>query len=58
LNETIDDFVHKALARNLPLTFVNYARGEHGFDISDETPVSQAIIRQTLNFLRTHLHDR
>jgi dienelactone hydrolase len=55
LNEAMDRFIVKALARNLPITFVNYAAGEHAFDLDDDTPAARAIMEGVLRFLRSHL---
>jgi len=55
VNATIDDFVPRALARSLPLTFVNHATGPHAFDMMDDTDVSRDLVRQQLAFLAFHL---
>jgi dienelactone hydrolase len=55
LNETIDRFLGKAVARNMPVTFTNYPDGPHGFDLKDDSEASREIIRQTLAFMQFHL---
>jgi acetyl esterase/lipase len=55
LNEALDLFVAAALARNLPITLINHLSGEHAFDLSEDSPVARAAIRQALGFLRAHL---
>jgi len=55
LNDGLDRFLAGAVARNLPVTFVNHATGRHGFDLEDDSDASRAVIRQTLSFLRLHL---
>jgi len=55
LNETIDRFLAKALARNLPIAFANHATAPHAFDLFHDSDVSREIIRQILAFLRIHL---
>jgi hypothetical protein len=55
LNDALDRFVAHALARNLPITVVNHAAAPHAFDVSDDSDLSRAIIRQWLAFLRFHL---
>jgi acetyl esterase/lipase len=55
LNASLDKFVAAALARNLPLTLVNHARGPHTFDLFDDTEPSHQTIRLILAFLRYHL---
>ena len=55
LNETIDRFLIRALARNLPLTFANHAAAPHAFDLWHDSETSREIIRQILAFLGSHL---
>lgn len=55
LNETLDRFLADAVARNLPVSFVNHATGPHGFDLFDNTDTSRHIIRHILAFLQFHL---
>lgn len=55
LNETLDRFLTKALARNLPVTLVNHASATHAFDLFDDTETSRELIRQILAFMRFHL---
>lgn len=57
LNETMDRFLAKALAANLPVTLVNHPEGPHGFDFAEDSETSRAIVRQILAFLRFHLLD-
>ncbi len=55
LNETLDRFVARALALNLPVTLVNHPTAPHAFDILDDGEASRETIRQMLAFLRFHL---
>ncbi|HEV7904498.1 MAG TPA: hypothetical protein VGO96_11710 [Pyrinomonadaceae bacterium] len=55
LNETLDGFLSEALARNLPLTFVNHPTAPHAFDLFDDTETSRALVRQILAFMQFHL---
>lgn len=55
LNESMDRFIAKALARNLPMTLVNHHTGSHTFDLDDDGEASREIIRQTLAFLQRNL---
>ena len=59
LNDSIDRFVAKAVARNCPITFVNHADGPHSFDLLHDSETSREMIRQVLRFLRSQLlaHD-
>jgi acetyl esterase/lipase len=52
LNIALDHFLGAALARNLPVTFVNHATAPHAFDLFDDGDVSREIVRQTVAFLR------
>ena len=55
LNEAIDRFLVKALARNLPVTFINHTDGPHSFDILQDSATSREIIKQILAFMQSHL---
>jgi acetyl esterase/lipase len=55
LNGALDRFLTDALARDLPVSFVNYASGAHAFDLDDDSDTSREIVRQVLAFLRFHL---
>jgi len=55
LNDSIDRFVERAVAVNLPLTLVNHATGPHSFDLLDDTAMSRSIVRQGLGFLESQL---
>jgi dipeptidyl aminopeptidase/acylaminoacyl peptidase len=54
LNETIDRFAAEALRQNVSLDLLNYADGQHSFEILDDTKQSRYIIQQTLAFMRLH----
>jgi hypothetical protein len=55
LNETLDRFIAKGLACNLPVTLVNHADGPHAFDLFDDSDTSREIVRGMLAFLRFNL---
>lgn len=55
INEAMDHFVAEAIRSNAQLTFINYSEGQHDFDVLDDTEESRLIIRQTVDFLTTHL---
>ena len=55
LNETMDRFLAKALAANLPVTFVNQPDAPHAFDLMHDSETSREIVRRILGFLRFHL---
>jgi dienelactone hydrolase len=52
LNDTIDGFVRKALALNLPLTLANYPNGPHAFDLYCDDETCHRIITEILQFTR------
>lgn len=54
LNTALDEVVHGALARNLPVWLINHASGSHGFDLDDPSEVSRGVVQQVLAFLRLH----
>lgn len=55
VNDSTDYFVAEAMRSNVPLTFINYPDGQHDFDVLDDTEISKLIIRQTVDFMKTHL---
>jgi dienelactone hydrolase len=55
LNDMLDRFLADALARNLPVTFVNHADAPHAFDLVHDSEATREIIRQILRFLQCHL---
>lgn len=55
LNDALDRVVAKAVARNLPVTFVNHATGTHGFEFDQDTELSREMVRRVLGFLAFHL---
>lgn len=55
INDSIDRWVTQAVSLELPVTFIAYPQGRHGFDLIDDTHESRAIIGQTLDFLHYHL---
>ena len=57
VKETTDHFVAEAMRSNVHLTYIHYPEGQHDFDILDNTETSKLIIRQTIDFLRTHLYE-
>jgi dienelactone hydrolase len=55
LNQTIDEFVRRALEHNWPIELSNYPEGRHAFDILDDTERSRSIIAHSLAFAAKHL---
>jgi tetratricopeptide (TPR) repeat protein len=54
LNQTLDAYVRRALDAEAQVTLVNYADGQHAFDVRDDTERSREIVRQTLDFIKFH----
>jgi hypothetical protein len=55
LNDALERVVARAIARNLPVTFVNHATGAHGFDLDEDNELSREMVRRVLRFLQWHL---
>lgn len=55
LNSITDHFIAKAFTQNVSITAVNHATGHHNFEIADDDERSREIMKQTLDFIRTHL---
>ena len=54
-NPSIDHFVDQAIQQSVPLTFINYPKGQHGFDHLQPNERSREIIKFTLEFLALNL---
>ena len=52
LNQRIEEMVASLIESNAPVSVVNYAGGHHGFDLLDDSPVTRAIIADTLRFMK------
>lgn len=55
MNTSIDHFVRHALARNHPLTAVNYPDGVHAFELFDDSVGAKNVVRGVVRFFREHL---
>jgi hypothetical protein len=55
LNETLDRFLLAALARNMPVSFVNHADAPHAFDLFHDSEATREVVRQILAFMRFRL---
>jgi dienelactone hydrolase len=55
LNDALDRFMAKALALNLPITFVNHSAAPHAFDLFFDNKSSRDIIACILQFMRCRL---
>lgn len=55
LTAALDRFAAQALARNLPISFVNQPEGLHAFDLYQDSAMSREVVRSVLGFLKAHL---
>ena len=55
LKRNLDEYIAQLLARNAPLTLINYPAGRHAFDLHDDNEQSRAIMKETLVFLARYL---
>ncbi|MFY9571250.1 MAG: alpha/beta hydrolase, partial [Blastocatellia bacterium] len=55
MNDSIDRFVHEAIAKNAAIEFMNHPNGVHGFDSQNDDDRSREIIRRMIDFMKTHL---
>lgn len=55
INDSIDAFVAAALAKNAPVSLINYAAGEHGFEILNDTDETRRVIAQSIAWVKSRL---
>jgi acetyl esterase/lipase len=55
INDSIDAFVAAALAKNAPVTLINYPAGDHGFEILNDTDETRRVIAQSISWLKSRL---
>ncbi|MDQ4123203.1 MAG: alpha/beta hydrolase [Acidobacteriota bacterium] len=55
LNDSIDRFMAKAIAKNARIDFANHPEGVHGFDNQTDDERSREIIKRIIEFMKTHL---
>jgi acetyl esterase/lipase len=55
LNDSIDAFVAAALAKNAPVTLINYPAGDHGFEILNDTDETRRVIAQSISWVKSRL---
>jgi acetyl esterase/lipase len=56
MDDSIDRFVHEALAKNAAVTLANHPQGVHSFDNQNDDERSREIIRNAIAFMKLHLH--
>jgi|TARA_Y100000310_G_scaffold93800_1_gene91365 dienelactone hydrolase len=54
LNDSTDRFAASALTNDLPMTLINYPKGTHAFDVSDDSDESRRTVTQILDYLQIH----
>jgi dienelactone hydrolase len=52
LNQGLESMFAAAVRENAPWSLVNFAGGQHGFDVFDDNDESRAIVRATLEFMK------
>lgn len=55
LNDGIDAFVGAALARNAPMSLINYPAGDYGFEILNDTHEARRVIAQSIAWVKSRL---
>lgn len=55
INQSLSNFLDKALSLNLPISLINDPNGSHAFDIYNDDETTRQIIRVTLGFWKYHL---
>jgi acetyl esterase/lipase len=55
INQSVDDFVRSAVAAGVSLDLLTLPRGQHGFDVLDDTARTREVIQKTLAFVRANL---
>jgi len=55
MNDSIDRFIARAIAKNINLDVANHRDGVHGFDNQTDDERSREIIKRMIEFLKTHL---
>lgn len=55
-NASIDSFIIAALEHNVDLELLNFAAGEHAFDLFDDSVASKSVVQRSLAFLAQHLN--
>jgi acetyl esterase/lipase len=50
LNAGIEEFIQTAFHRNAKIMAINYAGGQHGFDLLDDNDFSRTVIKRALEF--------
>ncbi len=58
INSSIDHFVDVAHSIGCQIVLADHPTGHHGFDIVDDDNRSRAIIRESVEFMKSHLFDR
>ena len=56
LNDSIDAFVAAGLAKNGPVSLINYPAGDHGFEILNDTDETRRVIAQSIAWVKSRLH--
>lgn len=55
INDSLDEFVQKAIKQNVEIEFINYVEGVHAFDVENNNERTREIIKRTMEFVKKHL---
>jgi acetyl esterase/lipase len=55
LNDSLDAFVAAALAKNGPVSLLNYPAGDHGFEILNDNAETRRVIAQSIAWVKLQL---
>jgi acetyl esterase/lipase len=55
LNDSLEAFVAAALAKNGPVSMINYPAGDHGFEILNDTDETRRVIAQSIAWVKSRL---
>jgi acetyl esterase/lipase len=55
LNDSIDAFVAAALAKNGPVSLINYPGGDHGFEILNDTGETRRVIAESIAWVKSQV---
>jgi acetyl esterase/lipase len=55
LNDSIDAFVAASLAKNAPVSLINYPAGDHAFEIVNDTAETRRVIAQSIAWVKSRV---
>jgi acetyl esterase/lipase len=58
LNDSLDAFVTAVVAKNGPVSLINYPAGDHGFEILNDTDETRRVMAQSIAWVKSRLDTR